>query len=64
MKELLILLKKTKPDANNEYQLTDSIKLLIEEKKPIFFKELKGKHIDIGSPERLRMANRFFSQKK
>jgi len=57
-------IKKTKPDANNEYQLTDSIKLLIEEKKPIFFKELKGKHIDIGSPERLRMANRFFSQKK
>ena len=57
-------IKKTKPDANNEYQLTDSIKLLIEEKKPIFFKELKGKHIDIGSPERLRMANKFFSQKK
>ena len=57
-------IKKTKPDANNEYQLTDSIKLLIEEKKPIFFKELKGKHIDIGSPERLRIANKFFSQKK
>ena len=57
-------IKKTKPDANNEYQLTDSIKLLIEEKKPIFFKELKGKHIDIGSLERLRMANKFFSQKK
>jgi len=57
-------IKKTKPDANNEYQLTDSIKLLIEEKKPIFFKELKGQHIDIGSPERLRMANKFFSQKK
>ena len=56
-------IKKTKPDRNNEYQLTDSIKCMIEDKKPVFFKELKGRHIDIGSPERLKMANKFFSQK-
>ena len=56
-------IKKTKPDVNNEYQLTDSIKWMIEEKKPVFYKELKGRHIDIGSPERLKMANKFFSQK-
>ncbi len=56
-------IKKTKPDRNNEYQLTDSIKWMIEDKKPVFYKELKGRHIDIGSPERLQMANKFFSQK-
>ena len=55
-------IKKTKPDANNEYQLTDSIKLMVEDKKPVFYKELKGKHIDIGTPERLKMANRFFTK--
>jgi len=56
-------IKKTKPDGNNEYQLTDSIKGMIEDKKPVFYKELHGRHIDIGSPERLKMANKFFSQK-
>lgn len=54
-------IQRTKPDANNEYQLTDSIKILVEDKKPVFYKELKGRHIDIGTPERLKMANRFFT---
>ena len=57
-------IKRTKPDVNNEYQLTDSIKIMIEDKKPVFFKELKGAHIDIGTPERLKIANRFFYKKK
>lgn len=56
-------IKKTKPDKNNEYQLTDSIKCLIDDNKSVYFKELKGQHIDIGCPKRLRMANKFFSQK-
>jgi UDP-N-acetylglucosamine diphosphorylase / glucose-1-phosphate thymidylyltransferase / UDP-N-acetylgalactosamine diphosphorylase / glucosamine-1-phosphate N-acetyltransferase / galactosamine-1-phosphate N-acetyltransferase len=55
-------IKKTKPDKNNEYQLTDSIKIMVQEKKPVFFKELHGQHIDIGTPERLKMANKFFAQ--
>jgi len=57
-------IKKTKPDKNNEYQLTDSIKCMIEDDKSVFYKELKGRHIDIGSPVRLKMANKFFAQKE
>jgi len=54
-------IKKTTPDANQEYQLTDAIKIMIDEKQSVFYKELKGKHIDIGTPERYKMANRFFT---
>jgi len=52
-------IKKTKPGYNNEFQLTDAIKILIEEGKEVCFKEIKGKHIDVGTLEDLRMANDF-----
>ena len=55
-------IKLTKKDRNGEYQLTDSIKILIKNKKRVIFKELKGKHIDIGSPDKLKEANDFFSK--
>ena len=51
---------KTKPDKNNEYQLTDSIKIMIEEKRNVYYQKLKGQHIDVGTIERLRKANRFY----
>jgi len=53
-------IKKTKKDERGEYQLTDSIKILIDEGKNVLFKKLKGKHIDIGSPGKLKEANDFF----
>jgi len=56
-------IKHTKPDKNNEFQLTDSIKYMIDDNKSVFYKKLEGQHIDIGSPKRLRMANKFFAQK-
>ena len=51
---------KTKPDKRDEYQLTDSIKIMVDEKKNVYYKELNGKHIDVGTIERLRMANKFY----
>ena len=51
--------KKTKPGYNNEIQLTDAIKILIEEGKEVFYKEIEGKHIDVGTLEDLRRANDF-----
>ena len=35
---------------------------MVDEKKDVYFKELKGEHIDVGSIERLRRANKFFTQ--
>jgi len=39
-------IKETKPGYNNEIQLTDAIKILIEEGKEVFYKEIEGK--DLG----------------
>jgi dTDP-glucose pyrophosphorylase len=54
-------ISQTQPDKNDEYQLTDAIKLLIENHKNVYYKKLKGRHIDIGSPKRLKEANDFFT---
>ena len=54
-------IEKTKPDKHDEFQLTDSIKIMVDENKDVFYSELKGKHIDVGTLERLKMANKFFA---
>jgi len=54
-------IKRTKPGFNKEYQLTDSIKIMLEDKKEVFYKEIEGKHIDVGTLEDLRKANAYLS---
>jgi len=54
-------INKTKPGKGGEYQLTDSIKLLVEQGSKVLFKEIDGKHIDVGTLEDLRKANDFIS---
>lgn len=57
-------IKKTKPGINNEYQLTDSIKIMINQKYKVLFKEISGRHIDIGTIENLKKANLQISKMK
>ena len=54
----------TKPGLNNEYQLTDSIKLLIENNKAVLYKPINGIHIDIGTISDIQNANTFLSDIK
>jgi len=54
-------IRRTKPGFNDEYQLTDSIKIMLEDKRNVFFKEIEGKHIDIGTLEDLKKANAHIS---
>jgi glucose-1-phosphate thymidylyltransferase long form len=54
-------IKRTKPGVNQEYQLTDAIKILIEDGKQVYHKKIKGTHIDVGTIEDLRKANSFLS---
>lgn len=54
-------IKKTKPGLKNEYQLTDSIKILIDEGYRVYYRKIEGKHIDVGTIEDFRKANRFFT---
>ncbi|UCF49686.1 MAG: hypothetical protein JSU91_08045, partial [Thermoplasmatales archaeon] len=51
---------RTKPGVKNEYQLTDAIKIMVEDGKQVYYKEIEGKHIDVGTLEDLRMANDYF----
>jgi len=54
-------IKRTKPGLNGEYQLTDSIKILIEDGCKVFYRKIEGKHIDVGTIEDFKKANLFFS---
>jgi len=54
-------INKTEKDKKGEYQLTDSIKYMIKQGKNVYYHILKGEHIDIGSPEKLKKANDFFA---
>ena len=55
-------IRKTKPGVKNEYQLTDSIKILIDEGYKVFYRKIDGKHIDVGTIEDFKKANLFFSK--
>ena len=45
---------------NREYQLTDSIKILVERGAKVIYKKIAGVHIDVGTPEDLMKANEFY----
>ena len=57
-------IKRTKPGFNREYQLTDSIKIMIEDGFRVYYKKIKGKHIDVGTIEDLEKANTYLSSIK
>ncbi|HOI20117.1 MAG TPA: sugar phosphate nucleotidyltransferase [Methanothrix soehngenii] len=50
-------IRKTQPGHMGEYQLTDSIKILIGEKKRVIYRKVNGIHIDVGTPQDLMRAN-------
>jgi glucose-1-phosphate thymidylyltransferase long form len=57
-------IKKTKPGVKGEYQLTDSIKIMVDEGYKVLYSKINGEHIDVGTLEDLRKANLRFSSKK
>jgi len=57
-------IKKTKPGFKDEYQITDSIKIMIEEGYKVLYSKINGEHIDVGTLEDLKKANLRFSSKK
>lgn len=61
--EIFNAIKKTKPGVKDEYQLTDSIKILIEEDKKVLFSKIQGTHIDVGTLEDYKKANEFILEK-
>lgn len=57
-------IEKTKPGFNDEVQLTDAIKKLIDDGKIVLYKEISGLHIDVGTLEDLKKANSYFFNEK
>ena len=52
-------IEKTEIGVDNEYQLTDSVKMLIEMGGKVVFKKIDGVHIDVGTMEDVMRANAY-----
>ena len=57
-------IQKTKPGFKDEFQLTDSIKIMIEQGMDVRYQKINGIHIDVGTPEDLMRANEYYLSKK
>ena len=53
-------IRNTEPGYTGEYQLTDSIKKMIDMGERVFYKEINGLHIDVGTPRDLMRANDWY----
>lgn len=58
--EIFDAIRRTKPGLNDEFQLTDSVKILISENKKVIFKKIDGIHIDVGTSSDLMLANDWY----
>ena len=58
--EIFDAISHIEPGVNNEYQLADAFKVMIDRGRKVVFSDIPGYHIDVGTPEDLREANRLF----
>lgn len=58
--EIFDAIDRTDPGKGGEYQLTDAIRIMLEDGADVRFKHIPGEWIDVGTPERLKQANREF----
>lgn len=56
--EVFQAIEEIEKGKGDEYQLTDAIDWMRKEGYNVGFKEIIGEYIDVGTPERLRKANR------
>jgi dTDP-glucose pyrophosphorylase len=60
--EIFDAIRKTQPGIKDEYQLTDSIKILIDQGKRVLYKTIEGTHIDVGTLEDYKKANAYIAK--
>lgn len=53
-------IRETKPGYNGELQLTDSVKVAIDQGRRVLYKKIDGIHIDVGTPADLMLANKWY----
>lgn len=59
--EIFRAIENTPQGKGGEYQLTDAIRVMMNDGKKIMHKHIPGEWIDVGTPERLKKANREFT---
>lgn len=62
-KEIFEAIRLTKPGYKGEFQLTDSVKVMIGEGKKVLYNTIDGIHIDVGTPADLMHANELYLKK-
>lgn len=58
--EIFKVIHKTLPGHKGEYQLTDSIKVMVDDREKVVYKKIDGVHIDVGTPKDLMWANDWY----
>lgn len=53
-------IRNTEPGFKGEYQLTDSLRIAINNGNNVFYRKLNGIHIDVGTPRDLMLANEWY----
>jgi dTDP-glucose pyrophosphorylase len=59
-KSIFDAIRNTKLGYKDEYQLTDSLRIFIQNGKKVLFKKINGIHIDVGTPKDLMLANKWY----
>jgi len=60
--EIFSAIRCIKPGLNNEYQIADAFRVMIDRGRTVVFKQINGYHIDVGTPEDLQKANWLYYQ--
>jgi dTDP-glucose pyrophosphorylase len=53
-------IRDTTPGYKGEYQLTDSVKVAVDQGRRVLYKKIEGIHIDVGTPADLMLANKWY----
>jgi len=61
--EIFSYIEKTEPGAKNEYQITDSIRLMMQDSKKVVAQKHTGEWFDIGTKESYIMTNKLMYEK-
>jgi dTDP-glucose pyrophosphorylase len=59
--EIFRAINRTPKGKGGEYQLTDAIRVMMDDNRKVMHKHIPGEWIDVGTPERLKKANREFN---
>jgi dTDP-glucose pyrophosphorylase len=59
-REIFDAIRATLPGHRGEYQLTDAIRIQVQQGKDVRYREIAGIHIDVGTPQDLMRANQWY----